>query len=74
MTPTMPSTADDLLNSDLIHHPAMLPIQQIAQQLGVSAEDVIPYGHHMAKVDIRALQPGGAQGKLILVSVSRLHH
>ncbi|AJJ17815.1 formate--tetrahydrofolate ligase [Yersinia intermedia] len=69
MTPTMPSTADDLpLNSDLIHHPAMLSIQQIAQQLGVSAEDVIPYGHHMAKVDIRALQPGGAQGKLILVS------
>lgn len=46
----------------------LLPIQQIAQQLGLSADDLIPYGHHMAKVDISALRPSGPQGKLILVS------
>lgn len=69
MTPTLSSTADDrypipTLNSDT----PLLPIQQIAQQLGLSEEALIPYGHHMAKVDIRALRAGAPQGKLILVS------
>ncbi|MDA5534251.1 formate--tetrahydrofolate ligase [Yersinia mollaretii] len=69
MTPTMPSTADDLSPiSDVNPDTRLLPIQQIAQQLGLSADDLIPYGHHMAKVDIRALRPEAPQGKLILVS------
>ncbi|WP_145931353.1 formate--tetrahydrofolate ligase [Yersinia bercovieri] len=74
MTPTIPATADelspiaDLPTPALSHDTRLLPIQQIAQQLGLSADDLIPYGHHMAKVDIRALRPQAPQGKLILVS------
>ncbi|CNL02888.1 formate--tetrahydrofolate ligase [Yersinia frederiksenii] len=69
MTPTLSSTADDRCtisapNSDT----PLLPIQQIAQQLGLSEEALIPYGHHMAKVDIKALRADAPQGKLILVS------
>ncbi|QAX78672.1 formate--tetrahydrofolate ligase [Yersinia hibernica] len=69
MTPTLPPTADALTPlSDINPAANLLPIQCIAQQLGLSADDLIPYGHHMAKIDIRALRPGSAQGKLILVS------
>ncbi|MCB5300829.1 formate--tetrahydrofolate ligase [Yersinia bercovieri] len=74
MTPTISATADelspiaDLPTPALSHDTRLLPIQQIAQQLGLSADDLIPYGHHMAKVDIRALRPQAPQGKLILVS------
>ncbi|WP_186371987.1 formate--tetrahydrofolate ligase [Yersinia alsatica] len=69
MTPTLPSTADDLSPIPYASHDANLqPIQHIAQQLGLTAEDLIPYGHHMAKVDISALRPGKVRGKLILVS------
>ncbi|WP_145535949.1 formate--tetrahydrofolate ligase [Yersinia thracica] len=69
MTPTLPPTADALSPlSDINPDANLRPIHHIAQKLGLSAEDLIPYGHHMAKVDIRALRPGGPQGKLILVS------
>lgn len=69
MTPKLPTTANDLAPlSDANPDAHLRPIQHIAQQLGLTAEDLIPYGHHMAKVDISALRPGGPQGKLILVS------
>ncbi|ENA3447491.1 formate--tetrahydrofolate ligase [Yersinia enterocolitica] len=69
MTPTLSSSADALPSlANMSPETNLLPIQQIAQQLGLSADDLIPYGHPMAKVDIRALRPGGPQGKLILVS------
>ncbi len=69
MTPTLSSSADAFPSlSNMSSETNLLPIQQIAQQLGLSADDLIPYGHHMAKVDISALRPSGPQGKLILVS------
>lgn len=69
MTPTLPPTADALSPlSDSNPDANLRPILHIAQKLGLTAEDLIPYGHHMAKVDINALRPGGPQGKLILVS------
>lgn len=69
MTPTPPPTADARPPlSDVNPEENLLPIQRVAQQLGLSADDLIPYGHHMAKVDISALRPGSPQGKLILVS------
>ncbi|HDL7412913.1 TPA: formate--tetrahydrofolate ligase, partial [Yersinia enterocolitica] len=69
MTPTLSSSADALPSlANMSSETNLLPIQQIAQQLGLSADDLIPYGHPMAKVDISALRPGGPQGKLILVS------
>jgi formate--tetrahydrofolate ligase len=46
------------------------PIQEIAERLGVSTEDLLPYGREIAKVDVKALSRPHqrAQQKLILVS------
>ena len=47
------------------------PIEAVAEELGLSKGDVLPYGRDVAKIDVRALQrprrlPG--EGKLVLVS------
>jgi formate--tetrahydrofolate ligase len=46
------------------------PIQEIAKKLGVAADDLLPYGREIAKVDIKALdRPRDCdKQKLILVS------
>lgn len=46
------------------------PIQEIAERLGVSTEDLLPYGREIAKVDVKALERPRQrdQQKLILVS------
>ncbi|OEY05054.1 formate--tetrahydrofolate ligase [Corynebacterium sp. BCW_4722] len=43
------------------------PITAIAERAGVSEEALIPYGKHMAKVDITKV-PDNAPGKLVLVT------
>jgi formate--tetrahydrofolate ligase len=47
----------------------MLPITEVARELGLREDDVEPYGRTMAKVSLRALEdpPRGA-GRLVLVS------
>ena len=47
-----------------------LPISEIAANLGISAEDIIPYGHDKAKISYNFLQGlnDKADGKLILVT------
>ena len=47
----------------------MLPITEVARELGLREDDVEPYGRTMAKVSLRALDdpPRGA-GRLVLVS------
>ena len=47
----------------------MLPITEVARELGLRDDDVEPYGRTMAKVSLRALEdpPRGA-GRLVLVS------
>ncbi len=46
------------------------PIQDIGEKLGISAKDLVPYGHDKAKVsaDFIAAQAGKKDGKLILVT------
>ncbi len=46
------------------------PIQEIGAKLGISAEDLVPYGHDKAKVsaDFIAAQASKENGKLILVT------
>ncbi len=46
------------------------PIQEIGEKLGISAADLVPYGHDKAKVsaDFIARQSGKKDGKLILVT------
>ncbi len=46
----------------------MQPITQIAAKLGLSADDIIPYGKYKAKIPCALAQKGNAKGKLILVT------
>lgn len=45
-----------------------LPISTVAADLGIDEHLVVPYGHHKAKIDLRALNGGESTGKLILVT------
>jgi formate--tetrahydrofolate ligase len=47
---------------------AIRPILEIAGRAGIPADAVEPYGHHKAKIDTNRLDPGDANGKLILVT------
>jgi formate--tetrahydrofolate ligase len=46
------------------------PIQEIGEKLGISSDDLLPYGHDKAKVSQRFIDSvqGNAVGKLILVT------
>ena len=46
----------------------MLPITEVADKLGLSADDVIPYGKYKAKINHKLAKGEGKQGKLILVT------
>ena len=46
----------------------MKPITEIAAQLGLADEDVIPYGRYKAKINHRLIHNVKKQGKLILVT------
>ncbi len=47
------------------------PIAQIADQLGIDKDDLLPYGADMAKIHINALnRPSTKQGRLVLVSAT----
>jgi formate--tetrahydrofolate ligase len=48
------------------------PIEEVARDLGVAADDVIPYGRDKAKIDIRALARGAAKPDAPLVLVSAI--
>ncbi len=49
---------------------ALAPIGEIASKLGLSPQDLEPYGHHIAKVPSRLANEPSSQeeGKLILVT------
>src|SRR5579871_6200624 len=47
------------------------PMPEVGAELGLSAEDLIPYGRHAAKLapaTVRRLAERGAQGRIVLVS------
>ena len=47
----------------------MLPITQIAEQLGIANEHLISYGHYKAKISLDAMNSSeGLQGKLVVVT------
>ena len=52
----------------------MKPITEIAAQLGLSDEHVIPYGRYKAKIDHRLIHDAKKQGKLILGRRGQDHH
>ena len=53
---------------EIAQEATMKPITQIAAQLGLADEDVIPYGRYKAKIDHRLIHDAKKQGKLILVT------
>jgi len=48
----------------------LLPIRKVAERYGIQEDELIPYGHHMAKVDLKILDrlKGKPQGKYIDVT------
>ncbi|GFZ26726.1 formate--tetrahydrofolate ligase [Lactobacillus corticis] len=45
------------------------PIEKIAEKLGLSADEIEPYGHYKAKINLPlAHKPAGKKGKLVLVT------
>ena len=48
--------------------PGIRPISEVARDLGIRAEHLIPYGHFAAKVALEARDSGRQGGRLVLVS------
>ena len=53
---------------EIAQEATMKPITEIAAQLGLADEDVIPYGRYKAKINHRLIHNAKKQGKLILVT------
>ena len=60
-------TAQPLTDVEIAQAHKLAPITEIAAKAGVSDDALIPYGKHMAKVDITQ-NPGNAPGKLVVVT------
>ena len=53
---------------DIAQQATLRPIQDVADEIGLTAEDLRPYGHTMAKVTPAALEGRPTEGKLVLVT------
>ncbi len=54
---------------DIAQAAQLQPIQAIAEKVGLEAADIVPFGHHKAKVPLDvALSRGGEVGRLVLVT------
>ncbi len=60
--------ADCKSDIEIAQEAQMLPITEVAERAGISADLLEPYGFTKAKVDIHALGDKPADGKLILVT------
>lgn len=60
-------TAQPLTDVEIAQAHTLASIGEIAEKAGVSEDALIPYGKHMAKVDITQ-NPGNAPGKLVVVT------
>ncbi|XKM13634.1 formate--tetrahydrofolate ligase [Orbaceae bacterium ac157xtp] len=54
----------------MTQHPKLLPIDQVAQKIGIEKKYLIPHGAYVAKIDSQILNSAnlGKNGKLILVT------
>ena len=46
----------------------MRPIMDVAQDLGLSPDAIIPYGRHKAKIQLDAIRDDGRRGKMVVVT------
>ncbi|QSO47851.1 formate--tetrahydrofolate ligase [Alicyclobacillus mengziensis] len=62
----------DVVRSDIeiAQSAQLLPIREVAEKLGLTEQDIIPYGRDKAKIDLAARErhPRTATGKLVLVT------
>ena len=57
-----------LTDIEIAQQAEVWPIGKVAEGLGLTDEELIPYGHHMAKVDVTKLRDKERRAKLILVT------
>ncbi|QYH19736.1 formate--tetrahydrofolate ligase [Corynebacterium aquatimens] len=67
MTQTTPDTQQPKSDAEIAQAHELRPIGEIAQRAGVADAALVPYGKHMAKVDITQV-PEREPGKLVLVT------
>ncbi|UIZ93154.1 formate--tetrahydrofolate ligase [Corynebacterium sp. CNCTC7651] len=67
MTQTTPDTQQPKSDVEIAQAHELRPIGEIAQRAGVADAALVPYGKHMAKVDITQV-PEREPGKLVLVT------
>ena len=58
----------DMNDAEISLAAQLQPIADIAQTVDIPDDALIPYGHHMAKVDTQQLPKTGKRGKLVLVT------
>ena len=46
----------------------MRPIQDVAAELGLGPDDILPYGRYKAKISAEAVARGKPKGRLVLVT------
>ena len=46
----------------------MRPIMDVAEDLGLSPDAIIPYGHYKAKIRLDAIRDSGRRGKMVVVT------
>ena len=57
-----------LTDIEIAQAASMKPITQVAAKVGLTEDDIIPYGKYKAKIDHKLAKKEGPQGKLILVT------
>ncbi|MDP7532455.1 MAG: formate--tetrahydrofolate ligase, partial [SAR202 cluster bacterium] len=46
----------------------MRPILDVADELGLERDAVLPYGRYKAKIDLSAIRSTGKQGKMVVIT------
>ena len=57
-----------LTDIEIAQQAEVWPISKVAEGLGLTDDELIPYGHHMAKVDVTKLRDKERRAKLVLVT------
>ena len=57
-----------LTDIEIAQQAEVWPISKVAKGLGLTDDELIPYGHHMAKVDVTKLRDKERRAKLVLVT------
>jgi len=69
MLPPEPKGDDVKTDIEIAQEAELRPIQEIAAKMGLGPEDIVPFGHHKAKIPLEtARSKGSSDGRLVLVT------